>query len=71
MFILKAAGVAGTILAILALVLTLLKQIIAFIAFITGAIKLFIILAFVLVIVGVGLMIVRSFRSEGGKKNKS
>jgi hypothetical protein len=50
-------------------VLTLLKQIIAFIAFITGAIKLFIILAFVVVIVAVGLMIVRSFRSE--RKNKS
>ena len=69
MSILKATGVVGTVLAILALVLTLLKQIIAFIAFITGAIKLFIVLAFVIVIVAVGLMVVRSFRSD--RKNKS
>jgi hypothetical protein len=67
--LLKAAGVGGTILVILALIITLLKQIIAFIAFITGAIKLLIVLAFVILIVGVGLAVLRSFNQK--RKNKS
>lgn len=67
--LLKAAGVGGTILVILALIITLLKQIIAFIAFITGAIKILIVLAFVVLIVGVGLVVLRSFNQK--RKNKS
>lgn len=69
MTILKAAGVTGTILVILALIVTLLKQVIAFIGFLTFAFKILIVLAFVVVIVGVGFVIVRSF--QNGKKNKS
>ena len=56
---LKAAGIGGSILVILALIIYLLKTIIAFIAFLTGAIKILIILAFVFVIVIVGLMVLR------------
>ena len=69
MSLFKAAGVGGMLLVILTLIITLLKQIIAFIAFITGAIKLLIILAFVILIVGVGLAVLRSFNQK--RKNKS
>ena len=65
----KTAGVAGTIMVILALVITLLKQIIAFIGFITGAFKILIILVFVLMIVSVGFMILRSISQS--RKDKS
>lgn len=69
MTIMKAAGVGATILAILALVITLLKQIIAFIGFLTMAFKILIVLAFVVVLVGVGFVIFRSFQQS--KKNQS
>jgi hypothetical protein len=65
----KTAGVAGTIMVILALVITLLKQIIAFIGFITGAFKILIILVFVLMIISVGFMILRSISQN--RKDKS
>jgi len=65
----KAAGITGTLLVILTLVITLLKQIITFIGFITGAIKILIVLVFVLLIVGVGFMILRSFNQN--RKDKS
>jgi ABC-type Na+ efflux pump permease subunit len=58
---LKAAGKWGSILAIIALVITLLKQIIGFIAFLTTAIKLLVILVFVALFVGIGFMVFRSF----------
>ena len=56
----KAAGW-GTIFAILALIVTLLKQIIAFIGFLTFAIKALVVLVFVVVIVSVGFMVFRSW----------
>ena len=64
----KAAGKWGSIFAILALVITLLKQIIAFIGFLTTAIKVIIILVFVALLVGIGLMILRAWQS--GQKHK-
>ncbi len=54
------AGKWGSVFAILALVITLLKQIIAFVGFLTTAIKLLVILSFVALLLGVGLMILRS-----------
>ncbi len=65
----KAAGKWGSIMVIIALVITLLKQVIAFIGFITFAIKILIVLAFVLLIVGVGFAILRSISQN--RKNKS
>ena len=56
----KAAGKWGSILVIIALVITLLKQVIAFIGFLTGAVKLLIVLAFIAVIVGVGFLSLRA-----------
>jgi hypothetical protein len=66
---LKAAGIGGTVLVILALVITLLKQIIGFIAFLTGAIKILIVLVFVLLIVSVGLAVLRTVKRN--RKEKS
>jgi hypothetical protein len=65
----KAAGKWGSIMVIIALVITLLKQVIAFIGFITFAIKILIVLAFVLLIIGVGFAILRSISQN--RKNKS
>lgn len=63
---LKAAGKWGSVFAILALIITLLKQIIGFIAFLTTAIKVFVVLIFVLLFVGVGFVVLRSWN---GKRN--
>ncbi len=54
----------GSIFAIVALVITLLKQIIAFIAFLTAAIKLFVVLIFVVLLLGVGLMVLRAMKDK-------
>jgi hypothetical protein len=65
----KAAGKWGSILAIIALVITLLKQLIAFVGFITGAIKLLVILAFVLVIAGIGFLMIKSWNESRRRKD--
>ena len=66
---LSVAGKWGSIFAILALVITLLKQIIAFIGFLTAAIKLIVILVFVALIVGVGLLVFRTWKSNRRQDN--
>jgi len=58
---LKAAGIGGSILAILALVIYLLKTLISLIAFLTGALKILVVLVFVAVIVGIGFMVLKSW----------
>ncbi|MEO8650078.1 MAG: hypothetical protein ABI539_13015 [Acidobacteriota bacterium] len=65
---LKAAGKWGSILVVIALVISLLKTIISFIAFLTGAIKILIILVFVLLIVAVGYMVFKGWNES--RKNK-
>jgi hypothetical protein len=60
----RAAGIGGSVLVILALVIYLLKTIIGFIAFLTGAIKILIILTFVFLLVGVGVMVVRGLNDR-------
>lgn len=64
MLLLKATGVIGTIMVILALVITLLKQIIAFIGIISFVVKAFVVLAFVTVFLLVGLMAFRTFQNN-------
>jgi len=61
---LKAAGIGASLLVILALVIYLLKTIIAFIAFLTGAIKIMIVLGFVVMLVAVGLMVLRGLKDR-------
>ena len=62
--VLKAAGVGGSILVILALIITFLKQIIAFIGFLTFAIKILLVVAFVAVLLGVGIMVLRAMNDR-------
>lgn len=57
----KAAGKWGGILVLIALLISLLKTIITFIGFLTGAIKILIILAFVFLIVGIGFMVLKGW----------
>jgi hypothetical protein len=61
---LRAAGIGGSILVILALVIYLLKTLITFIGFLTGAIKILIVLVFIFLIVGVGLMVLRGLKDR-------
>ena len=61
MMFLKAAGIGGSILAILALIIYLLKTVISLIAFLTGALKILVVLVFVAVIVGIGFMILKGW----------
>ena len=64
----KAAGKWGSIVVIITLIITLLKQLIAFVGFITGAVKLLVILAFVLVIAGVGFLMIKSWNDSRRRK---
>lgn len=65
----KAAGKWGSIMVIIAMIITLLKQLIAFVGFITVAIKILVILAFVLVIGGVGFLMIKSWNDTRRRKD--
>lgn len=64
MSFLKGAGIGASILVILALIITLLKQIIAFIGIITTIIKFSVILIFVAVFIAVALMVFRTWKEN-------
>jgi len=66
---LKAAGKWGSIIALVALIITLLKQIIAFVGFLTAAIKILIVVVFIAVFAGVGFMIFRAWNENQRRKN--
>jgi hypothetical protein len=70
MGVLKATGIVSTILALIVVAIALLKQLIAFIGFITFAIKAIIVLAFVALLLGVGLIIFRSWSGNKRQKDK-
>ena len=61
---LKAAGVGGSILVMIALVITLLKALVGFVGFISLAIKIVIVLAFLAVFAGVGFLIFRGYQNS-------
>lgn len=61
---LRAAGAWGSILVVLALIITLLKQIIGFIGFITVIIKVGIVLLFIAVLAGVCFLILKSWKTR-------
>ena len=69
MIFLKAAGIGGSILAILALVIFLLKTLISLIAFLTGALKILVVLVFVAVIVGIGFMVLKGWNEARRNRN--
>lgn len=60
----KAAGIGGSLLALIALVIVLLKTVVGFIAFLTGAIKILIILIFVALLIAIGLMVLKGFNES-------
>lgn len=59
----KTAGWLGSIIAILALIITLLKQIIGFIGFLTMIIKIGIVLFFVVLFLGIGILAYKAWKS--------
>ena len=65
---LKAAAGWGSVLVLIALLIAFLKQLIAFIAFLTFAIKVAIILAFAALIIFVGLMVLKGFKERKRKE---
>lgn len=60
----QASGPWSSILVIIALIISLLKQIISFISFLTFAIKVLLVVAFVAVILGVGLLAFRAMKGN-------
>lgn len=65
----KAAGKWGSIFVVLALVITLLKQIIGFIGFLTTIIKVGIVLLFVAILIGVALLFLKSMKNHKPKED--
>jgi len=65
----RAAGIGGSILAVIALVIVLLKSLIAFVGFLTFAFKIIIVLVFVAVIVGVGFLVLKGISEKRRSKN--
>ena len=69
-FALKAvAGIGGSILAIIALVIAVLKGLLALIGFITTAIQVIIVLLFVAVFAGIGIMVFRTWQNSRRAKD--
>jgi hypothetical protein len=60
----KGAGVIGSLLVIIALVITFLKAVIGFVGFLALAVKIVIILAFLAVFAAVAFMILRSWQEH-------
>jgi hypothetical protein len=68
---LKIAGKWGSILVLIALAIALLKQLIAFIGFLTFAIKALIVVAFIVVFAVVALLVFQAFTKKNDSKNSS
>ena len=66
--LMRAAGIGGSLLAVIALVIVLLKSLIAFVGFLTLAFKILIVLAFVALIAVVGFLVLKGL--SGRRRNK-
>lgn len=64
-----AAGKWGSIFVILALIITLLKQIIGFIGFLTTILKIGIVLVFIALFLGVGLLVLKTLKASKAKED--
>ena len=60
----KALSIGGSLLVLIALAITFLKALIAFVGFITTAVQVIIVLAFILVFGFVGYLVFRSFTDK-------
>jgi multisubunit Na+/H+ antiporter MnhG subunit len=65
---LKAAGIGGSLLALIAVIIVFLKSVIGFIGFMTFAIKILIVLLFVVLFLGVAALVLRGIRDARRKK---
>jgi hypothetical protein len=61
---LRAAGVGSSLIVLIALMIAFFKQIITFIAFLTGAIKILIVLVFVALIISIGYMVLKGWNES-------
>jgi hypothetical protein len=68
---LKATGKWGSILVLVALVIALVKQLIALVGIVMFAIKALVILAFIALFLGVGLLIFRSWSESQKRKGNA
>ena len=68
---LKATGIVGTILALIVVVIAFVKQLIAFVGFLMFAIKAIIVLGFVALFLGVGVVVFRSWSNKKREKDNS
>jgi len=64
MLFLKGAGVVGSLLVIIALVIALLKALIGFVGFLALAVKIIIVLAFLTLFACVGMMLFRAWQEK-------
>ena len=60
----KGASIIGSLLVIIALVITLLKVLIGFVGFLAMAVKIIILLAFLFLLAGVGFMVLRTWQEN-------
>ena len=63
------AGKWGSVFVILALIITLLKQIIGFIGFLTTILKIGIVLVFVALFLGIGLLVLKTLKSSKSRED--
>lgn len=70
MALMKAAGKWGGIFVLIALLITLVKSLIAFVGFVTAAIKILIIVAFVALILGVGYLVLKGLKDSRRSKSE-
>jgi len=65
---LKAAGIGGSLIALIAIVIVFFKTLIAFVGFITGAIKILVVLLFVLLFLAVAFAVFRGMQNSKRRK---
>ena len=66
---LKTTGLLGSIAVLIALVIAFIKQLIAFVGFLTFAIQAVIVFAFLALFIGVAVIIFRSWKSKQERKS--
>jgi hypothetical protein len=69
MSIMKAAGIGGSLLALIALLIVLVKSLIAFVGFVTFAFKILIVVVFGAILLGVGFLILKGIADRKRKKD--
>ncbi len=69
MVFLKATGIVGSILALIAAIILFIKSLVAFLAFLTTALKVGIIVVFLVLIISVGFLVFRGLANSRRSKD--